>query len=307
MPLQFEQLANFDMHTKIALGRLGRGDGELTNITFESTLQDGALKVNKLHWSGRSFNKDKENFADISFEIQPKDQNYDLRLRATARSVYLRFLNLSAAEVDDYDGHDFDILLTSRGNDLRTVMAGLNGYTWIRGTPRDVQNRLVGAIMGDFFSQLIRLVNPYSEKETTTHIVCDLFFFEAEDGVVQSAPTLLLRTDKLDVMSVGHVNLKTEKISFGVGTTPRTGVGISAGDFINPFTRIGGTLADPKLSVDPTGSLVEGGAAVATLGLSIVAKSMYKRWLRPDQSCARYTKNATKYLSKIYPNDMPKN
>lgn len=306
MPLQFEKLNKIDMHTKIAIDKLSRDQDAITDFVFESTLQEGVLNVEKLKWKGNNLKKGKENFVDIHFKVQPTDQSYDLSLRTTARGLRMEIFDMSATPDADYNGHDFDIMLTSQGNNLQTVMAELNGYIWARGSGRKVENRMTNIILGDFFTQLINLVNPYSKKETYTHIVCDLFFFQAENGILRTAPTILYRTDKLDVMSVGDINLKTEEISFGFGTTPRTGIGISAGDLINPFVRLGGTLAEPKLTIDKTGSLLEGGAAYATAGLSIIAKSIYKRWIRPDQSCSRYTKNATNYLSKLYPDDLPK-
>ncbi len=64
-------------------------------------------------------------------------------------------------------------------------------------------------------------------------------------------------------------------------------------------------MAKPKLRLDPTGILVEGGAAFATAGLSIVAKSLYKRWLKKELSCDELTEEARKMRAKINPLEVP--
>ena len=105
--------------------------------------------------------------------------------------------------------------------------------------------------------------------------------------------------------AVGGVNLATEKIDFGIEATPRSGIGLSAGDLVNPFVKITGTLAKPGLGIDPQGTLIEGGAAVATMGLTIVAKSMYKRWLSPKQTCQTLTEEARKIRLARDPEHVP--
>jgi hypothetical protein len=47
-----------------------------------------------------------------------------------------------------------------------------------------------------------------------------------------------------------------------------------------------GTLASPRIGVDPKGVLFSGGAAVATLGVSIIAKGVWDRMFRAEDPCA---------------------
>jgi hypothetical protein len=76
------------------------------------------------------------------------------------------------------------------------------------------------------------------------------------------------------------INLQSEKLSLQFETTPRKGFTISAGEILNPYVKVVGTLAKPTLAVDEQGVLISGGAAVATGGLSILAKAAWQRLAR---------------------------
>ena len=65
----------------------------------------------------------------------------------------------------------------------------------------------------------------------------------------------------------------------------RKGLGISASDLVNPFIKIGGTLAAPAIELDPTSTVVKGGLAVATMGISILANSLAGRYLSSKDPC----------------------
>jgi hypothetical protein len=90
-----------------------------------------------------------------------------------------------------------------------------------------------------------------------------------------------------------------------VRADPRKGIGISASSLANPFVGLRGTLSRPELSLDPAGALVGGGAAVATMGLSIVAESLYKRWFKSRNPCETMTQEAFKIRTKRDPAHVP--
>ena len=93
----------------------------------------------------------------------------------------------------------------------------------------------------------------------------------------------------------GKVNLKTEKIGVRFDTTARKGLGVSLGDFVNPFVGVGGTLARPRLGVDPENAMFEGGFAVATGGMSVVVTSLFRSWFGSKDPCADFAAEAEKY------------
>ena len=77
----------------------------------------------------------------------------------------------------------------------------------------------------------------------------------------------------------GEINLKTEEIDFGVSPKPRKGLGLSLGGLAK-LVHVGGTLAEPKIQLDPKDLAVKYGkytAAVATGGLSLVVDTLWSR------------------------------
>jgi len=104
-----------------------------------------------------------------------------------------------------------------------------------------------------------------------------------------------MQTDKLDMFTSGQIDLNTEQINLRFDTIARKGIGVSAADFVNPFVGVTGTLTRPRLGVDPKNAMFEGGFAVATGGLTIVAKSLYTRWFGEKDPCVRLEKEAEEY------------
>jgi len=134
---------------------------------------------------------------------------------------------------------------------------------------------------------------------------CDGIYLEIDDGKVKTAPAIVLQTEQLVVFAAGTVDLTTEKIDFLFETTPLRGVGISLGDLTNPFTKLSGTLRQPRITLNPGGTLLEGGAAVATSGLSILVKSLWKRWFGSHQICEKVARKAVELRSERDPANVP--
>jgi uncharacterized protein involved in outer membrane biogenesis len=299
MDLPFETLKKFNANVAIKLDRVSRLENVLTDVAIDAQLKEGALELQKFHAVSE------DGYVDASLGILPRKGAHDLKLRLTGRNMELALVNLSVSERESYKGHNVDLQFTSHGSNLRELASELDGYIWVRGGKRKLENLKFMQLFGDFLSELITLVNPFAQKEPYTQIDCDRIFFEVNNGIMQTSPTILFRTDKLNIMAVGKVDLGTEKIKFGIETTPRTGIGISASDLVNPFINIGGTIAKPKIALNPKGTLIEGGAAVMTLGVSILAKSLYKRWLGPSQPCSSYTQRAREIRTEIDPENVP--
>jgi hypothetical protein len=100
-----------------------------------------------------------------------------------------------------------------------------------------------------------------------------------------SKPFSLALNANVRMVINSSINLGTEKLRLQFQTTPRKGITISAGEVLNPYVKVVGTLAKPALAVDEQGVLISGGAAVATGGLSILAKAVWQRLARDKKPC----------------------
>ena len=106
-----------------------------------------------------------------------------------------------------------------------------------------------------------------------------------EAGQVVGEPIFVLNGSRLNIFANAHSDLGTEKLKVDFTTVPQKGLGISMTTLINPFIMVTGTLAQPTLTLDAESTLVKGGVAVVTGGLSILATSFKNRYLSPKDPC----------------------
>ena len=296
--LPTELLNQQNISVRLETGLVKGWENSADSVLLDADLVDGYLNIQQLDAAIEP------GTLASSLSIKPVADTYELKVNVTTRDAPLPFIN-TGVDTTDALSQKVDLYLESRGTNLRDIAGRLDGFVWYRSEERQIENFRLGLVFGDFIDQLFRLVNPFSSRETTTNVVCTRLLFEATDGRFQTTPAVLFRTDRINTVAVGYADMKTEKIDFGIESSARTGLGISAGDLVNPFIRISGTLNEPRLALDPTGTIIQGSAAVLTAGLSIVAQSLYRRWLNPGASCQNYTNEARTTLQKTSQINVP--
>ena len=156
-----------------------------------------------------------------------------------------------------------------------------------------VANAGLDLLFSDFLTQLFTTLNPFAETSDYTQLDCAVMAADAVSGKVDVLP-VIIHTEQLTMLSQGVIDLNTEGIDLSFNTKPRTGIGLSAGALINPLIKVGGRLTSPAIEMDPAGTVVSGGLAVATLGISVLAKSVNDRFLSSRDPCG----DARKELAK---------
>jgi len=132
-----------------------------------------------------------------------------------------------------------------------------------------------------------------AESSAYTSLECLVWGADIVAGRVTVDP-MITHLEQFTILSKGSVNLQTEKLNLSFNTKPRKGLGITPGTVINTLIKVGGTLKKPAIEIDPAGAIVGGTAAVATAGLSIIAKSFSDRFLSSKDPCG----DARKELAK---------
>lgn len=178
-----------------------------------------------------------------------------------------------------------DADLNAQGDSTRELAATLTGTTLLTASAGRLQNMQLGLATESFLDQLFRTLLPTIEENNDLEVECSVLAARARDGVIALEPGLVLRSKRVDLTASGEINLATESIRIRFANQARRGLGISAAGLVNPFVQITGTLSAPRLSLDVTNTAVEGGVAAATGGLSIVAKTFYKRFLDQKDPC----------------------
>jgi hypothetical protein len=197
---------------------------------------------------------------------------------------------------------DIDIKLESTGSDLRALLGNANGVFFLNSRGgRFASNKSMHAIYGDMLDEILTTINPFRQSDPYTSFTCVVVPMEIVNGVVSGAPSMLVSTDKVHMALKSVVDLKSEGIEINIRTTPKKGIGISAGELVNPYIKVIGTLAAPRMAVDEKGVLLTGGAAVATGGLTLLARAAWDRATRSSDRCAKISEQAVEILSDRFP------
>jgi len=283
-----DQFHRVNSETKIRLGELRLLHNTLKNIELDSSLREGNLTVRQLKATAT------EGQIIARFQAVADGDRIFTSGKLEGKDIVFTKKEASTGETS-FPEMDLQLEFETAGATVRELAVNLNGYAQLSGGVGRMKNSRALGLFGSFYSELLSAVNPFATREPYTTISCFAAYAEIEDGLVAINPGTVMQTDKLDMFTSGQIDLNTEQINLRFDTIARKGIGVSAADFVNPFVGVTGTLTRPRLGVDPKNAMFEGGFAVATGGLTIVAKSLYTRWFGEKDPCVRLEKEAEEY------------
>jgi uncharacterized protein involved in outer membrane biogenesis len=285
LPVPVDQLNAINLETRIRLRELRLVHHTLRNIEIDTRLQDGDLTVTRLRATAA------QGQLIASFRTVADGDRIVTSGKLEGKDILFGSAE-TKGEGNSFPKQDLQLEFESSGATVRELAANLNGHAQFTGGTGRMHNSLALGLFGSFASELLSAVNPLVTREPYTTISCFGAYAEIIDGVAKINPGAVMQTDKLNMFAIGQVDLNTEQVNLRFNTSARSGIGISVADFVNPFVGVSGTLANPRLGVDPDNAMFAGGFAVATGGLSIVAKSLYNRWFGEKDPCVQLQQQA---------------
>ncbi|MEM9760020.1 MAG: hypothetical protein AAF933_12340 [Pseudomonadota bacterium] len=182
---------------------------------------------------------------------------------------------------------DIDAQLSAAGRTTRELAASLNGELLATGGSGTLPRLGIGLATDSFVQQIADVLLPgiRGQEKSAPRAQCSVLALWAKDGIVNLDPGFVIRTQRIDLSARGNVNLGDERLAVRFDNQARKGLGISAASIVNPYVQITGTLAQPKIGLDVTSSALAGSAAVATGGLTVIAKPLFGRFLDRRSPC----------------------
>ncbi len=238
--------------------------------TMEFNLEGGLLTTRRLDWTGSVSE------GTAAFTIDARSDVFGLGFNLDTSRVPM--LWLFEGDVKPTQDAVYRARFNTRGNNLREVAANLNGALASHGTDAKINNRNLDLALGDILNSVVNRMNPNHERSPFTRVECHAGALTVTDGLIQLHPGFAMRTDQVDAMASGALDLGDETLGLSFKTRPRKGIGISASKAVTPYIMLAGNLAHPHLTLDPGGVVLHGGAAIATGGLSLVADTLWSRW-----------------------------
>jgi uncharacterized protein involved in outer membrane biogenesis len=247
-PLPLEGLQALDADLKLRSKQVLLRTMALDDVIMDVLLKDGNLEIKPFKFSiggGK---------ADVQFALRTQEKPAALAANLNIDQLEIGPMLDKLGYQRSVEGNlDAALNLDGSGDSIAALMADLNGnirIAMIDGRAASDQLQLLEKYLG---SGILNMLNPFQEKREYTPINCFVNRIEIKDGLADVK--ILLDTDQTSIFAVGDVNLKTEGLSLGIKPTPKKGampVGISFSfkELSQPF-KLGGTLANPHLAIDP--------------------------------------------------------
>ncbi len=262
-PLPIGSLNSVDAEVKLRIGRLLTPKLAANDLKLDMILKNGYLKLRpiKALIGGGTLN------GYIDFNSKRKKAALTAAIKIDQLDVGNMLQDLDITDLL-HGRMDVDVNIKGQGKSVATLLARLNGNTRIVMNNGRINNKYINLLGGDLASGVYRLVNPLKEKTDYTKINCFASLFDIKDGLADST-ALVLSTDSMNVIGDGEINLNTEKLVFYLKPVPKegiAGISLNLGELTKPF-KLGGTLANPSLGIDPTQTAIAIAKAIGGVAL----------------------------------------
>jgi uncharacterized protein involved in outer membrane biogenesis len=281
-PIPLNWLKRFDGSLAVRADRALVATFALDDLRLAARLKDGNLVLDALELKAPPDGR-----LTFSGAIDQQSRGAALRLSASGTRVRLARLDDTPAVRDARPRAEIEMAFAGEGATWTELAGSLDGRLRLTTGPGSIPTTSMDRLFGGLWRDLVANVMPGVSARDTTPVRCLASFITMADGVFQTAPAVVMQTEKVNVIAHGAANLGTEQLDFHLRTAPRRGrVDVTVAEIVNPYMKVTGTLANPRLGVDPKGALFSGGAAIATAGISILAKGVWDRMFRADDPCA---------------------
>ncbi len=270
---------HLDIDLDLQIDKLFLGNTTFDEIKLELIISQRLLEIKPFTFKGELGGRFYGEFSLNGTSGTPK-----LHLDMGGEDVRVGLAAAPEQDPSTYPPVDIELFLDGAGATNRELASSLNGrYRGYLGSGQLASAGLT-LLFSDFLTQLVNALNPMAKDSEFTQLDCAVLAVDIVDGQVEFIPSIA-HTSDITIFSQGAIDLKTEKIDISFNTKPRKGIGLTAGTLINSFIKVGGRLASPAIELDPASTLVSGGLAVVTLGISVLAKSASDRFLSSSDPC----------------------
>ena len=195
--------------------------------------------------------------------------------------------------------YDIRLKLAGRGQTTRDLAASLDGYINMTMSEGIVLNAGLDRVTNSFLQELSKALDPLREQEESTKINCAAAFSVLSQGRLHGKPAVVVDTPNVKVLADATANLASEKIKVQFKTVPQKGLGLSMSSIVNPYIEVTGTLAQPRLTLNPENTVVGGSLAVITGGISILVRNVLDRLSTGGNVCADRLRKANEEMAQM--------
>jgi hypothetical protein len=266
----------------------------LQDLALDVEAKDGGLQLKNL-----SLTDEGTGAINIMGFVEPSGDSHRVSIKALGDGMNLDFTTAKAKREGAITRVDFEALLFGEANNLRDLLSTGHGFVQVESGKGQLPKLPSALLTNDVIDELFNALNPFRKQQTNTILRCGALVGTLENGRLTGQPLFTMVTDRLAIVSNVQIDMTTEKLFATFKSVPQRGVGLSATTALNSFVAVGGTLTKPELTLDPTGSIVKGGLAFMTGGLSLLGEGLIDRATIRASACDKAVANAQKKSMKI--------
>lgn len=278
-PLPMDLLQSADIELSLRTDRLVTPTADMLDLDVGLRLEHGVLQIEPITFHGTG-----EGRVAGSLHAEPAADGLAVSAAMEVDNVRLGLLAPDSQERSTIPPFFGRVELSGTGNSLHQIMASSNGRVDIREGGGKLFELMGSRLFGDLILQILHTLNPTYKKQQYVTLECAFYDMQIDDGLL-TLQNVAIQSDKLALVALGQARFADESLDLSIRMRPRKGFGASIGGVANSFFKVGGTLREPRLLVDPARSVATTGAAVATGGMSILAKGLWDRMRGEQDIC----------------------
>jgi len=279
-PLPVAALRALDADLGVQVGKLVLDDQQLSDVALTVALNGGRLAIKPFRFGLAG------GVVEGEANLDAAGKTPAVALRLQGRQVEIGKLAGKGPIIGGKS--DLKADLKGSGDSVRAIMASATGETSVGVGEGKLRNKAVDLAAGDLLFQVLGALNPFAKSEDTTQMTCAAVRFVIRDGVATADKGIAMRTNQVDVVGSGTVDLRSEELDLGIKPRARGGVGLSLSSPLAGLVKVGGTIAKPSIGIDAAGTLKTAasvGAGVATGGLSVVGEMLIDKVTADEDPC----------------------
>ena len=191
--------------------------------------------------------------------------------------------------------------IETTGNSWASMMAHVTGKALVVMEEGRINTDYLEMVGTEIGTTLLNLINPFQKDVDHSAVNCFVSGLEMDEGAADIY-ALAFDTDQVSVIGRGSIDLGSEKLDISLSPSLKRGIGIdgiakvgfSIGELSKSF-KIGGTLAEPTMVLDPEGTLITIGKAVGGMllfGPAGIAAALLSFSVGDEQPCKKIAKAA---------------
>jgi len=282
--INFSALKIVDVQLRLKVKSLILPEFELTELDTQIQLKNGVLALKP--FSMRMAEGEMAGYIRLDSLSSPVQFTSNIQLSNFHPSALLSVEKGQEALIKDVP-INANMKFSGKGQSVAEIMAHANGVLLVKMGKGYIKSNALRLIGGDVLMNLMNTLNPFSEKMNYNALQCGIVHFRIKNGEMRTRNGIAFETDRMHIISSGHINLGSENIDLSISTETREGLGLNITNMVN-VVKVGGTLAKPGIRVDAgkTGLVAARTVgAFATGGLSLLGESLFKRVTADSTPC----------------------